>query len=108
MTRPFILLMALAMFSCNNNKPPGPTIVAGHLPDLVSSEISTNLGDQEFVVQPDAEGIFQLELDLDWDRYLWFNGINNFLYLVAGDSIFISTDASALHPKVFTGGESAS
>ncbi|MDX2429990.1 MAG: hypothetical protein QNK35_03590, partial [Bacteroides sp.] len=102
----FILLLALSLVSCNN-KAPGPTIVAGHLPELASTEISTNTGNQEFIVKPDAEGRFQMELDLGWDRYLWFNGINNFLYLVAGDSIFISTDASALNPMVFTGGQSA-
>lgn len=102
----FFLLLTLVMLSCNNNKSLGPTIVAGYLPDLASSEISTNTGNQEFMAQPDAEGKFLLELDLGWDQYLWFNGINNFLYLTAGDSIFISNDASALNPMVFTGGES--
>jgi len=100
------LLMVFTMLACNNKQPLDTTIVAGHLPDLASAEIKTNIGDQEFIVSTDAEGKFQLELDISWHQYLWFNGINRNLFLVSGDSMFISDEVSASHPFVFTGGES--
>ena len=48
-----------------------------------------------------------MKLNITWDRYLWFDGINSFLYLVPGDSMYITDDASASHAPEFSGGESA-
>ena len=101
-----VLLMALTMSSCNNNQSSGPTIVAGHLPGLASSEIVTKVGDHEFLVNTDAEGHFHMELEIAWDRYLWFQGINRNLYLVPGDSMFISNDNTGSQAFEFTGEES--
>jgi len=101
-----ILLMVLSLSSCDNNKPVGPTILAGRLPDLSSSEIIANTDDQEFIVSIDAEGYFHTELDLVRDSYIWFNGVDKFLYLVAGDSMFVSNEDIGSQATVFTGGES--
>ncbi len=80
--------------------------MAGHLPDLTSSEIFAIVGDKEFWENTDEEGNFHMELDLDWAQYLFFAGTPVNLYLVPGDSMYISNDASGSHQFVFTGGES--
>ncbi len=101
-----VLFVAFTMLCCSNNQPLGPTIIAGQLPDLASRDIETKIGNDEFIVSADAEGNFHIELEIKWDRYLWFNGINRNLYLVPGDSLYISNDSSGTFPLEFSGGES--
>ena len=100
------LFVSLTISSCDNSKPVGPTILAGQLPDLSSTEFIANTGDQEFIVSIDAEGYFHMELDLVGDRYIWFNGVDRNLYLVAGDSMFVSNEDIGSQATIFTGGES--
>ena len=100
------LLLALIALSCSKNKAVGPAIIAGKLPDLASAEIKTLIGDQEFLASTDTEGNFHMELEITRDYYLWFSGIGKDLYIVPGDSMYISTDNSGTQPLVFSGGES--
>lgn len=101
-----VLMMAIHFSSCNSNQSPGPTFLAGHLPGLASSEIKASFDKQEFLVHTDDAGYFHMELELDWDRYLWFQGIDRYLYLVPGDSMFLSKEKSAPSSFSFSGGES--
>ncbi len=47
-----------------------------------------------------------MELEIAWDRYLWFQGINRNLYLVPGDSMYVSNDGNGSDSFEFNGGES--
>jgi peroxiredoxin len=102
-----VLLMALSQFSCKQNQPPGPSIISGTLPGQASSEIRTWLSGQEIVTITDEKGSFRMELNLAYDHYLWFEGINQNLYLVAGDSMNISANKNDPRAYVYTGGESS-
>lgn len=102
-----VMLMALSLFSCKQSQPPGPTIISGTLPGLASSEIKTWLSGQEVVTATDEKGSFRIELDLAYDHYLWFDGINQNLYLVPGDSMNISANKNDPPANVYTGGESS-
>lgn len=102
---PVILVILLSVVSCKQDQL-GPTIVAGELPGLGDQEIKTWVGGKEVMVETDADGKFLMELDLKWDHYLWFQGLDQNLYLVPGDSIFIDIDKSGSLPYRFIGGES--
>lgn len=101
-----VLFVAITMVSCGKSQAAGPTIIAGQLPDLASMDIETEIGNHEIIVSTDAAGNFHMEIELSRDRYLWFKGIDRNLYLVPGDSMYISNDGSGSQQIVFNGGES--
>ncbi len=96
------IILTLLLISCNKVQVPAPTIVAGKLPDKPSMEIETRVGTQEYNLTTDTEGRFQMELELSHPKYVWFSGVNKNLYLVPGDSLYIT----AGDPYIFSGGES--
>jgi thiol-disulfide isomerase/thioredoxin len=98
----FIILFNLLLLSCSKDQSGGPVIVAGHLPDLLSKEIKCEINGREYRTTTDAEGRFHMALELTHHQYPWFNGINRNLYLLPGDSLYITSGTSL----DFSGGES--
>lgn len=97
-----ILLLNMLLVSCRNDRAMGPAILAGHLPHLKSTEIKCEIDGREYRITADAEGRFNMTLDIPRPRYPWFNGINKNLYLLPGDSLYIASGTTLK----FSGGES--
>ncbi len=118
---PSLIIFSVLLVSCGTGsvkrqerQAGEPVIVAGHLPDLVSREIKTKINGLEYKTTADTVGRFRMVLDLAHPCYPRFKGINTNLYLVPGDSLYITTqikssgneDTGADSPFRFSGGES--